>query len=107
MVFLPRREPPPEQGKGPAEAGLAGVKGVDSARLALVVQRQAVEVPAGPPEPSPAGAGLAQRVSLGPPETGIRSRDEEPRLDLDDLARQVYPFIKRMVAVERERRLSR
>jgi len=35
-------------------------------------------------------------------------REEEPEMpDLDQLARQVYPIIKRMLSVERERRLGR
>jgi hypothetical protein len=32
---------------------------------------------------------------------------EEPKANLDDLARQIYPIIKRMLAVERERWFSR
>jgi hypothetical protein len=32
---------------------------------------------------------------------------EAPEVNLRDLARQVYPFIKRMLALERERTFSR
>jgi hypothetical protein len=32
---------------------------------------------------------------------------EQPEANLDELARQIYPLIKRMLAVERERRFSR
>jgi hypothetical protein len=39
------------------------------------------------------------------PETGEESA--ETGADLDHLARQIYPLIKRMLAVERERRSGR
>ena len=48
-------------------------------------------------------AGVVQRVILGPE----GEEKAEGGLDLDRLARQVYPLIKRMMAVERERRTGR
>ncbi|MBI1878920.1 MAG: hypothetical protein HYR94_12005, partial [Chloroflexi bacterium] len=44
---------------------------------------------------------LVQRVEETPPAV------ESSQVDLDHLAQQVYPLIKRMLAVERERRSSR
>jgi hypothetical protein len=53
------------------------------------------------------GIGVVQRVTTTPPETGVTSGEEKPTLNLDDLARQILPRIKRMLAVERERRPGR
>ena len=59
-----------------------------------------------PTEPSTTSqeAGFIQRVESGPAEPGPEA--PEP-VDLDNLARQVYPIIKHMLAVERERRSFR
>jgi len=43
----------------------------------------------------------AETIASQPPEEG------EEEMDLDKLARQVYPIIKRLLAVERERRSTR
>ncbi len=33
----------------------------------------------------------------------VETKEEEEKVDLDDLARKIYPLVKRMLAVERER----
>ncbi len=50
-----------------------------------------------------AGQSVVQRVELAP--STVEEKEEQP--DLDQLARQVYPLIKRMLAIERERLSSR
>jgi hypothetical protein len=68
-----------------------------------VIQR----TPAEPSTTAPS-SGLIQRVESMPPQAPPPTRPEAPApMDLDNLARQVYPMIKRMLAVERERRSSR
>jgi len=65
---------------------------------ASVIQRMPAE-----PATSSSGSGLIQRVenaSADVPETSAP-------MDLDTLARQVYPIIKHLLAVERDRRTSR
>jgi hypothetical protein len=57
-----------------------------------VIQRSLAE-----PTSTPVDSGVIQRV------TGVPTEAPEP-VDLDQLARQVYPILKRMLAVERERR---
>jgi len=51
----------------------------------------------------PPGAAALQRAEQGEAEP----EEETPQADLDDLARKIYPIIRRMLAVERERRLGR
>ena len=51
--------------------------------------------------------GVVQRVQEAEPEASASPVEEEPELELDHLARQIYPLIKRMLAVERERRPGR
>jgi hypothetical protein len=48
--------------------------------------------------------GVVQRAQEGEPAASASPVEEKPELELDDLARQIYPLIKRMLAVERERR---
>jgi hypothetical protein len=48
--------------------------------------------------------GVVQRAQEGEPAASALPVEEEPELELDHLARQIYPLIKRMLAVERERR---
>jgi hypothetical protein len=43
---------------------------------------------------------VVQRSGLSVDEGGV----EQQSLDLDNLAREIYPLVKRMLAVERERR---
>ncbi len=58
---------------------------------------------------------IIQRVEESPPATPALGEAEEAEgaegaaaeLDLDQLAKQIYPILKRMLAVERERRFSR
>ena len=74
---------------------------------AALIQRQ----PVAPPVDltvAAQGTDVVQRAVETPPETGLATTEEEgPELDLDHLARQIYPLIKRMLAVERERRSAR
>jgi len=51
--------------------------------------------------------GIVQRATETPSETDETSEEASSGLDLDDLARQIYPLVKRMLAVERERRSGR
>jgi len=46
-----------------------------------------------------------QRAEEEGVETGAEARDDEQ--DLDRLAREVYPLVKRLLAIERERRAGR
>jgi hypothetical protein len=57
-------------------------------------------------EAAPGAVEVVQRAEDGPAEPGV-SGEKEPELDLGDLARQVYPLIKRMLTVERDRSRSR
>jgi len=52
--------------------------------------------------------GWVQREVKTTPATGQAAEKEEKSApDLDHLARQIYPILKRMLAVERERRSGR
>ncbi len=67
-----------------------------------MVQRQPADVSARPSKDSlqvEEGQGAAEQS----PEM---AEAEGETLNLDDLARQIYPFVKRMLAVERERRAN-
>ncbi|CAG0933315.1 hypothetical protein TFLX_02994 [Thermoflexales bacterium] len=66
-----------------------------------LIQRIAAES-----ETSSPGTGYIQRVESVPAAAEQEAEAAEP-VDLDNLARQVYPLIKRMIAVERERRAFR
>jgi hypothetical protein len=55
---------------------------------------------------SSAPISVVQRVETGYAET-TEQKEERPAQDLDKLARQVYPHIVRMLAIERERRTGR
>ncbi len=57
-------------------------------------------------ETSSSDAGFIQRVESVPAITAEAAEAVKPP-DLDQLARQVYPLIKRMIAIERERRAFR
>jgi hypothetical protein len=48
--------------------------------------------------------GVVQRAQEGEPLASASPVEGKPELELDHLARQIYPLIKRMLAVERERR---
>jgi hypothetical protein len=50
------------------------------------------------------GIEIVQRVETPPAAAAEPPAAEAPQPNLDDLARQIYPLIKRMLAVERERR---
>jgi len=63
-----------------------------------IIQRMPIE-PAAPAS----GSGLIQRVENAPADLTEASAP----VDLDTLARQVYPIIKHLLAVERDRRTSR
>jgi hypothetical protein len=73
--------------------------------LAEVVQRQPAPVSLGSAVASDSTQ-VVQRLEVGEKEEGepVTKGEDEPEMDLDDLARQVYPLIRRMLAVERERR---
>ena len=62
-----------------------------------VIQRTPIEAPA-----IPSGEGFIQRVESTPPQAAVPTQAPQP--DLDDLARKIYPLIKRMLSIERERR---
>lgn len=56
----------------------------------------------------PAPAVDTERESMESAEVSVERDDTtEEALDLDRLARQIYPIVKRMIAVERERRPGR
>ncbi len=68
-----------------------------------LVQRQPLVSPARPVEVSP-GVGLLQRViETSPPVESEPAETERSGPDLNDLARQIYPIIKQMLAIEQER----
>ncbi len=64
-------------------------KSYKTLRELAMVSRQAESVP---------------EVAETPPETGESPEAETSEVDLDSLARQIYPLVKRLLAVERERR---
>jgi hypothetical protein len=51
---------------------------------------------------TPGEVSVVQRAEEEPPEAGP-AEEPAPGLNLDDLARQIFPLIKRKLAVERER----
>jgi hypothetical protein len=72
-----------------------------------IIQRQ-TSIPGVAIAISRAEAGEAagvQRTEEEGVEAGAEARDEEQ--DLDRLARDVYPLVKRLLAIERERRAGR
>jgi hypothetical protein len=67
------------------------------------VQRLPLAVPLAAPRPQ-AGVEVIQRVEVPATTTSPEPDKEEiEEWDLDDLARQVYPLIRRMLVIERER----
>jgi hypothetical protein len=83
--------------------------GRDSARSSSGVAEPAAVVQRYPDSGRPTPAtetdsgtvhGVVQRSGLSVDEGGV----EQQSLDLDNLAREIYPLVKRMLAVERERR---
>ena len=74
-----------------------------------VVQRQpSPEVPGIDAAGSRSRGEWVQRAATKGRVSGQSAEEEEkPDLDLDHLARQIYPILKRMLAVERERRSGR
>jgi hypothetical protein len=52
---------------------------------------------------APPGAQVVQRAVEEKPVTGKAPATAAEEPNLDDLARQVFPLIKRMLAIERER----
>ena len=50
---------------------------------------------------------MVQRAELEQPETTGQKDEKKSDQELDKLAREVYPHIVRMLAVERERRIGR
>jgi hypothetical protein len=57
--------------------------------------------------PPPRRVEVVQRAEMEMTPAAEPAEEEESGTDLDNLARQVYPLIKRMLAIERERRFSR
>jgi hypothetical protein len=105
---VPARAEPARAGpaRPPAWGGEFPLPPVSWPAPAALIQRQ----PAAPSVDltvATRGVDVVQRAVETPPETGLTTEEEGPELDLDHLARQVYPFIKRMLAVERERRSAR
>jgi hypothetical protein len=94
----------------------AGAEATSAGAYSPYIQRSELPLPpVGRPVPAEAqsqggemsaemmAASVVQRTDEGTPETA----GEGSETDLDQLARQVYPLIKRMLAVERERRSAR
>jgi len=71
-----------------------------------VVQRQpSPEVPGIDTAGSRGGGKWVQRVATAEPSAGQSAEEgKKPESDLDHLARQIYPIIKHMLTIERERR---
>jgi hypothetical protein len=118
LPALPRpvspRAPSSSPPARPAQAVKPGVSRPD--------ERSELSLPlAPPPAPQPAPAEVVQRQpeppaisSVTPPQQIVqRAEGEEPSgearggPDLSELARQIYPLVKRMLAIERERRPDR
>jgi hypothetical protein len=57
--------------------------------------------------PSPRRVEVVQRTEGEAATEEPTTKEEKQGVDLDDLARQIYPLIKRMLAVEQERRSAR
>jgi hypothetical protein len=114
-LWEPSRETAPGVGVGPRAARAFGgeptlhpVSRPAAAELMHGLRRQPLDVALGLPLVSP-GIQVVQRDVVETPEVPEtpEAGEEMPGPDLDDLARQVYPLIKRMLAIERERRLGR
>jgi hypothetical protein len=110
----------PEEGMG--EFGPSGIPGVAWQPQPETPRQQPLELVRRRAAVSSAGADLVQRqpettsvekketTSIGPPEIEPAPESEEQKEekpDLDDLARQVYPLIKRMLTIESERSRGR
>ena len=104
----PARAEPAHAGpaRPPAWGGQFPLPPVSRPAPAALIQRQPV-APSVDLTVAARGVEVVQRAVETPPERGTTSEEEGPELDLDHLARQVYPLIKRMLAVERERRSAR
>ena len=93
--------PPPAAATAPpsaprAASAPAAIASVSTAPASGgIVQRSIIQRA----ETEPGSEGMVTGVSVGESEV-----TEGPAMNLDELARQVYPLIKRMLAVERERR---
>ena len=107
------------KGQGPTGpwSGTSAQQGVDgemplSPQRALVTAESIQRRPQGEasesvPTPAESGyVGVIQRVTVGPEESA-EPESGQGELNLDRLARQVYPMIRRMLAIERERRSGR
>ncbi len=105
---VPARAEPARAGpaRPPAWGGEFPLPPVSRLAPAALIQRQPV-APSVDLTVATQGADVVQRAVETPPETGLTTEEEGSELDLDHLARQVYPLIKRMLAVERERRSAR
>jgi hypothetical protein len=105
---VPARVEPARAGpaRPPAWGGEFPLPPVSRPAPAALIQRQPV-APSVDLTVAAQGADVVQRAVETPPETGLTTEEEGSELDLDHLARQVYPLIKRMLAVERERRSAR
>ena len=74
-----------------------------------LIQRQPARVSTGLTS-APQGVGMVQRAATSQAESASQAAEtgpveaEAPEPDLNSLARQIYPLIKRMLTVERERR---
>jgi len=108
---LPLRQPAPHERAAPHDDGTAhrasmsrtpaarpeAVTSASIPAMSTVIQRTPIEAPA-----IPSGEGFIQRVETTPPEAPVPIQAPQP--SLDDLARKIYPLIKRMLSIERERR---
>jgi hypothetical protein len=105
-LWEPRREPAAAVSPGPDSAQALRVEAPlpppSRPPLAELVQRLPLAVSPGAPIVQRT-VGEAEAVVQRAISEGVGAEEEKAELDLDDLARQVYPMIKRMLAIERER----
>ena len=98
---------PKRAGRIQGERGELPLPPVRRPAPAAVIQRQTAGQPAGGLGLAAQGKEIMQRSIVTRPETRGDTEEEQSELDLDDLAREVYPLIKRMLAIERERMPAR
>jgi len=91
---------PPSAGPGPAASAAVSPSGplplAPVLRAPVSLQREEQQAPT-----------TSAPTEATPPKTAEQTEAEEPAMDLNKLARQIYPIIKRLLAVERERLFTR
>jgi hypothetical protein len=108
---LPAQRPQPPAGSEGTAGGVGAGAAAAPAALQLRVQPPAEAVvqrqPLGAPIVSSPDAGETVALQRASDETVPAEQGQEKGVDLDRLARDVYPLVKRLLAVERERRAGR